>query len=63
MFASLWGAETRKHGYKIIFIGMISALVNSILILGLNVAIGWSFVIAMISATIIGSFILRGEHV
>ncbi len=63
MFASLWGAETRKYGYKIIFIGMISAIVNSILILGLNIAIGWSFVIAMISATIIGSFILVGDHV
>ncbi|MGD1822765.1 MAG: AzlC family ABC transporter permease [Pleomorphochaeta sp.] len=63
MFASLWGAETRKHGYKIIIVGMISAIINSFLILIINLAIGWSFVIAMISATIIGSFILRGENV
>lgn len=63
MFASLWGCETKKHGYKIIIIGLTSALINSFLILILNIAIGWSFVTAMLSATIIGSFLLRGEHV
>lgn len=63
MFASLWGAETRTHGYKVILIGAFSAIVNSILILCLDVAIGWSFVIAMLSATLFGAFIMRGEHV
>lgn len=63
MFASLWGAETRKHGYKIIIIGLISALINTILILVIKLAIGWSFVIAMLLATFIGSYILRGENV
>lgn len=63
MFASLWGHETRNHGYKIVIVGLISALINSFLILIVKLAIGWSFVIAMLLATVIGSFILRSEDV
>ena len=62
MFASLWGCETRKGGFKIVIIGGLSAIFNSILILIFNLAIGWSFVIAMLGATIIGSFIIGDEN-
>jgi 4-azaleucine resistance transporter AzlC len=61
MFASLWGHETRKGGYKILFVGFISAALNSLLILKLNMAIGWSFVISMLSATLIGSLFIGSE--
>ena len=59
MFASLLGSETRKGGYKILIVGFISAAINSFLISVINLAIGWSFVIAMLSATIIGSFFIN----
>ena len=61
MFASLWGYETRKKGFKIILVGFISAAINSFLILIAHVAIGWSFIIAMLSATIIGSFFMERD--
>lgn len=61
MFASLWGHETRKSGYKILIVGFISAALNSLLILKLNMAIGWSFVISMLSATLIGSLFIGSE--
>lgn len=59
MFASLLGSETREGGYKVIIVGAISAGINSFLVMVLNIAIGWSFVIAMLSATIIGSFVME----
>ena len=62
MFASLWGNETREKGLKIVLVGFISAAINSFLILVLNVAIGWSFIIAMLSATVIGSFFMESEN-
>lgn len=62
MFASLWGCETRKGGFNIIVIGALSAIINSILILIFHLAIGWSFVIAMLGATIIGSFLIGDDN-
>jgi len=62
MFASLLGNETRKGGYKILIVGFISAAINSFLITVVDLAIGWAFVIAMLSATIIGSFFINGEN-
>lgn len=61
MFASLWSNEVRKNGASILIIGGISALINSFLICICHLSAGWSFVIAMISASFIGSYIVKKE--
>lgn len=61
MFASLWSNEVRKKGSPIFIIGAISAIINSFLIYIFNFSAGWSFVIAMISASFIGSYIVKKD--
>lgn len=59
MFASLWANEFRAKGFPILIIGGISAVINSILVIVFKMAPGWSFIIAMLSATIIGSHLIK----
>lgn len=59
MFASLWASETRKSGSPILAIGGISAIINSLLYCAFNMSAGWSFTIAMLSASWIGSYIVK----
>ncbi|MBK5200462.1 MAG: AzlC family ABC transporter permease [Spirochaetaceae bacterium] len=61
MFASLWSNEVRKNGVPVLIIGGISALINTFLVCICSLSAGWSFVIAMISASFIGSYIVRKE--
>lgn len=61
MFASLLGAETRKH-VKALFVAAFSALSNTILILVLNMSTGVSFLISLILATIFGAFIYTDKE-
>jgi 4-azaleucine resistance transporter AzlC len=61
MFASLWSNEVRKNGAPILIIGGISALINSFLVCICSLSAGWSFVIAMVSASFIGSYIVKKE--
>jgi len=62
MFASLWSTETRKNGFSILAIGGISAIINSILVCIFNLSAGWSFTIAMLSASWIGSYFVKGKN-
>lgn len=59
MFASLWSSETRKNGFPILAIGGISAIINSILVCIFHLSAGWSFTIAMLSASWIGSYLVK----
>lgn len=62
MFASLLAGEWRKSGSPVLIIGGISAIINSILIVVFKFTPGWSFIIAMLSATFIGSYFIKEEE-
>jgi 4-azaleucine resistance transporter AzlC len=61
MFASLWSNEVRQKGSSILIIGGMSALINSFLVCFCNLSTGWSFVIAMLSSSFIGSYIVKKD--
>lgn len=61
MFASLWASEVRKDGFPILSIGLLSAAINSFLVCICQLSTGWSFVIAMVSASWIGSYLVKRE--
>ena len=61
MFASLLGAETRRN-VKAILVASLSALLNSLFILVLNLSTGLSFLISMIAATIFGAFLYTDKE-
>jgi len=63
MFACLWAGEVANGGFPILCIGIISALINSLLYCIVGLAAGWSFVISMITATIIGACIIPDEKI
>lgn len=63
MFACLWAGEVADGGFPVLLIGIISALINSILFCIVGLAAGWSFVISMITATIIGAFIIPDKSI
>ena len=61
MFASLLGSESRKNA-KALLVLLISAGLNSMLILLFGVGTGVSFLISMLAATIFGCFIYTDEE-
>ncbi len=61
MFASLLGSESRKNA-KALLVLLVSAGVNSLLILLFNVGTGVSFLISMLSATVFGCLIYTDEE-
>ncbi len=61
MFASLLGAESRVH-IKAIAVFLLSAALNSIMILCFEMSVGVSFIISMIAATIVGAVIYTDEE-
>ena len=61
MFASLLGSESRKNS-KALLVLLVSAGMNSILIMLLGVGTGVAFLISMLSATIFGCFIYTDEE-
>lgn len=62
MFSALLAQEFRQKGILVLVIATISASLNSILIILLKVAVGWSFVISMLSASVIGALITIEEE-
>ena len=61
MFASLLGSESRKNA-KALLVLLVSAGLNSMLILLFGVGTGVSFLISMLAATIFGCFIYTDEE-
>lgn len=61
MFASLLGSESRKNA-KALLVLLVSAGMNSLLILCFGVSTGVSFLISMLTATISGCFIYTDEE-
>lgn len=61
MFASLLGSESRKNA-KALLVLIVSAGLNSMLILLFGVGTGVSFLISMLAATIFGCFIYTDEE-
>lgn len=61
MFASLLGSESRKNS-KALLVLLVSAGMNSILIMLFGVGTGVSFLISMLTATIFGCFIYTDEE-
>ncbi|MBQ2258762.1 MAG: AzlC family ABC transporter permease [Spirochaetales bacterium] len=61
MFASLLGSESRKNS-KALLVLLVSAGLNSMLILLFGVGTGVSFLISMLAATIFGCFIYTDEE-
>ena len=61
MFASLLGGEVRKNTKALLTAG-VSALINSVLILGAGVSTGLSFLISLIAATIFGAMIYTDKE-
>lgn len=62
MFASLLGSEARKS-YKALLVLLVTAGVNSLLILAFKLSAGVSFLISMILATLFGALIYSDEEV
>lgn len=62
MFSTLLAQEFRQKGILVLVIAGISALLNSILIILLKVAVGWSFVISMLLSSVIGALITAKEE-
>ena len=62
MFASILGSETRKN-LKVLLVLMVSAALNSICVLLFHLAAGFSFIIAMMGATVFASLIYTDEEV
>ncbi|MDT4762029.1 AzlC family ABC transporter permease [Sphaerochaeta sp. PS] len=58
MFISLFAQELRQKGVMVLLIAGFSAILNTALILVLHMGSGWSFVIAMLSASIFGALII-----
>ncbi|HAF85420.1 MAG TPA: branched-chain amino acid permease [Sphaerochaeta sp.] len=62
MFISLFAQELRQKGIMVLVIAGFSAIMNSILILCLNVGSGWAFVLSMLTASIFGALVItEGE--
>lgn len=61
MFASLFSGESRRNG-KAYIVFFLSASLNSILLLVLNLSSGYSIVISMIIGSILASFIYTDEE-
>ena len=61
LFASLLGGEVRKNTKALLTAG-VSALINSVLILGAGVSTGLSFLISLIAATIFGAMIYTDKE-
>lgn len=57
MFSALLAQEFRQKGYLVLCIAGLSALVNSFLIIVINLAVGWAFVISMLLASFVGALI------
>lgn len=62
MFASILGSETKKNA-KVLLVLVVSAALNSFSVLCLHIATGFSFIIAMLGATVFASFIYTDEEV
>lgn len=62
MFSAMWAGEVRKGGARILFVCLLAGLLNSALSLGLHVGAGWSFVIAMLGATVVGALCDGGRE-
>ena len=62
MFISLFAQELRQKGIMVLIIAGFSAIMNSILILGLSVGSGWAFVISMLSASVAGAAIIKAPE-
>ncbi len=61
MFASILGGESRRN-VKALVVFLISAVINSVMILGFNLSAGLSIVVSMLSATVAASFIYTDEE-
>ena len=61
MFASLLGGEVRKNTKALLTAG-VSALINSVMILGAGVSTGLSFLISLIAATIFGAIGMTNQN-
>lgn len=63
MFISLFAQELRQKGIMVLLIAFCSATINSILILVFSMGSGWSFVISMLSAAMLGACIIDEPEV
>ena len=61
MFASILGGESRKN-VKALIVFLISAVINSVMILGFGLSAGLSIVVSMLTATLAASFIYTDEE-
>jgi len=61
MFSSLLAQETRQKGAMVLLISAVSATLNSLLIIFVHLGTGWSFVISMLTATLLGAFFISDE--
>ena len=61
MFASLLGGEASKLA-KVLLIALISAVINSFLILAAGVSTGVSFLISLLVSTVAGAFIYTDKE-
>lgn len=57
MFASLLTQEVKSNWQAILVAGL-SAAVNSLLVCAMGIPVGWAFVIAMLSGTLFGAWIM-----
>ncbi len=63
MFSALFAQELRQKGLRVLLISGFSAVLNSIFIIVCKLPVGWSFVIAMLSASVFGALITKDEEV
>lgn len=61
LFTVLLTQQTRQKGAMVLLVAGISAAIHTILTVVFSFAVGWSFVISMLSATIIGALIIDEE--
>ncbi|AEV28594.1 putative branched-chain amino acid permease (azaleucine resistance) [Sphaerochaeta pleomorpha str. Grapes] len=57
MFSSLFAQELRQKGFLVLAIAAVSALLNSLFVCYFHLGAGWSFVLAMLLASIFGAFL------
>jgi predicted branched-subunit amino acid permease len=62
MFSSLLAQEFHQKGFRVLAIAGFSAALNAYLIVRWSLAIGWSFVISMLSASFLGALIISDSE-
>jgi 4-azaleucine resistance transporter AzlC len=62
MFSSLLAQEFHQKGFRVLAIAGFSAALNAYLIVRWSLAIGWSFVISMLSASFLGALVISDSE-